>query len=51
MGALGRWLLWEVKMMIGRPPTTGDYARKIGADFRGNDAYEGVEQVRQIVSL
>lgn len=40
----------KVKVMIGGPPTTDDYARKIGVDFRGKDAYEAVEQVRRFVS-
>lgn len=36
----------KVKTMIGGPPTTDNFASKIGADFRGNDAYEAVEQAR-----
>jgi len=36
--------------MIGGPPTTDDFARKIGADFRGKDAYEGVEQANRFAS-
>lgn len=40
----------KVKVMIGGPPTTDDYAKKIGADFRGKDAYGGVEQARLFVS-
>ena len=40
----------KVKVMIGGPPTTDEYAKKIGADFRGNDAYEGVEQARKFIA-
>ena len=43
-------LYGTVKVMIGGPPTTDDFAREIGADFRGRDAYEGVEQARRFVS-
>ena len=43
-------LLGKVKVMIGGPPTTEDFAKKIGADFRGKDAYDAVEQARQMVS-
>jgi len=43
-------LLGKVKVMIGGPPTTEDFARKIGADFRGKDAYDAVEQARQMIS-
>lgn len=43
-------LYGKVKVMIGGPPTTDDYTKKIGADFRGNDAYEGVEQARLFIS-
>jgi len=39
-----------VKVMIGGPPTTDDFAKEIGADFRGKDAYVGVEQARRFVS-
>jgi len=42
-------LLGKVKVMIGGPPTTEDFARKIGADFRGKDAYEAVEQARRMI--
>ena len=42
-------LYGKVKVMIGGPPTTDDYAKKIGADFRGNDAYEGVKQARELL--
>ncbi len=40
----------KVKVMIGGPPTTDDFAKQIGADFRGRDAYEGVEQAKLFVS-
>jgi 5-methyltetrahydrofolate--homocysteine methyltransferase len=40
----------KVKVMIGGPPVTDDFAKQIGADFRGRDAYEGVEQAKQFVS-
>jgi 5-methyltetrahydrofolate--homocysteine methyltransferase len=43
-------LLGKVKVMIGGPPTTEDFARKIGADFRGKDAYDAVEQARKLIS-
>ncbi|MFQ6077685.1 MAG: B12-binding domain-containing protein [Thermodesulfobacteriota bacterium] len=43
-------LYGKVKVMIGGPPTTDDFAQEIGADFRGRDAYEGVEQARRFVS-
>jgi 5-methyltetrahydrofolate--homocysteine methyltransferase len=39
-------LYGKVKVMIGGPPTTDEFAKEIGADFRGKDAYEGVEQAR-----
>jgi 5-methyltetrahydrofolate--homocysteine methyltransferase len=40
----------KVKVMIGGPPTTDDFAKQIGADFRGRDAYEGVQQAKLFVS-
>ena len=43
-------LYGKVKVMIGGPPTTDDFAKEIGADFRGTDAYEGVEQAKRFVS-
>jgi len=43
-------LFGKVKVMIGGPPTTDEYAKKIGADFRGKDAYKGVEQARFFIS-
>jgi 5-methyltetrahydrofolate--homocysteine methyltransferase len=43
-------LYGKVKVMIGGPPTTEDFARKIGADFRGKDAYEGVKEAERFVS-
>ena len=43
-------LYGRVKVMIGGPPTTDDFAKEIGADFRGKDAYEAVEQAKLFVS-
>ncbi len=43
-------LYGKVKVMIGGPPTTDDFAKEIGADFRGKDAYEAVEQAKRFVS-
>ncbi len=43
-------LFGKVKVMIGGPPTTEDFAKKIGADFRGKDAYDAVEQARKMIS-
>ncbi len=43
-------LFGKVKVMIGGPPTTEGFAKKIGADFRGKDAYDAVEQARQMIS-
>jgi 5-methyltetrahydrofolate--homocysteine methyltransferase len=43
-------LYGKVKVMIGGPPTTDDFAKEIGADFRGKDAYEGVEQAKRFVT-
>jgi methanogenic corrinoid protein MtbC1 len=37
----------RIKAMIGGPLTTDDFAEEIGADFRGKDAYEGVEQTNR----
>ncbi|MCX5908273.1 MAG: corrinoid protein [Deltaproteobacteria bacterium] len=37
----------QVKIMIGGPSTTDDFARKIGADFRGHDAYEALNQAER----
>lgn len=37
----------KVKVMIGGPPTTEEFARKIGADFRGKDAYEALLQANR----
>ena len=42
-------LYGKVKVMIGGPPTTDDFAKEIDADFRGRDAYEGVEQDKRFV--
>lgn len=43
-------LYGKIKVMIGGPPTTDEYAQKIGADLRGNDAYEAVQLARQLIS-
>ena len=43
-------LYGKVKVMIGGPPTTDDFAQEIGADFRGKDAYMGVEQAKRFVA-
>jgi 5-methyltetrahydrofolate--homocysteine methyltransferase len=39
----------KVKVMIGGPPTTEEFAKKIGADFRGKDAYDAMEQARRMI--
>jgi 5-methyltetrahydrofolate--homocysteine methyltransferase len=44
-------LYGKVKVMIGGPPTTDDFAQEIGADFRGKDAYEGVEQAKRFSTI
>jgi len=41
----------KVKVMIGGPPTTDDFAKEIGADFRGKDAYEAVEQAKRFSTI
>jgi 5-methyltetrahydrofolate--homocysteine methyltransferase len=43
----GAGLQGKVKVMIGGPPTTEEFARKIGADFRGKDAYEALLQANR----
>jgi len=43
-------LYGKVKIMIGGPPITDDFAKKIGADFRGKDAYEAVKQAERFIS-
>ncbi len=43
-------LIGKIKVMIGGPPTTEEFARKIGADFRGKDACEAVEQARRCIA-
>jgi 5-methyltetrahydrofolate--homocysteine methyltransferase len=40
----------RVKVVIGGPPISDDFAKKIGADFYGEDAYKGVEIARSIVA-
>jgi 5-methyltetrahydrofolate--homocysteine methyltransferase len=40
----------RVKVIIGGPPTGIEFAKKIGADFYGKDAYTGVEIARSIMS-
>ncbi len=44
-------LYGKVKVMIGGPPTTDDFAKDIGADFRGRDAYEGIEQAKRFSTI
>ncbi len=39
-------LYGQVRIMIGGPPTSEAYARQIGADFWGKDAYDAVQQAR-----
>jgi 5-methyltetrahydrofolate--homocysteine methyltransferase len=43
-------LFGKIKVMIGGPPTTDDFAMKIGANFRGKDAYDAVAQARVFAS-
>jgi 5-methyltetrahydrofolate--homocysteine methyltransferase len=38
-----------LKIIIGGPPTNEDYAKEIGADFYGENAYEGVEILKRSV--
>ena len=40
---MGAGFLGKVKVMIGGPPTTEDFEKKIGADFKEKDAYDAVE--------
>lgn len=42
-------LMGKIKVMIGGAPITEEFARKIGADFRGKDAYEAVEQAKHLI--
>jgi 5-methyltetrahydrofolate--homocysteine methyltransferase len=42
-------LIGKIKVMIGGAPITEEFARKIGADFRGKDAREAVEQARRFI--
>lgn len=44
-------LYGRIKVMIGGPPTTDVFAQEIGADFRGKDAYEGVEQAKRFSTI
>jgi 5-methyltetrahydrofolate--homocysteine methyltransferase len=37
----------RVKIMIGGPSTTDEFARRIGADFRGHDAYDALNQAER----
>ena len=39
-----------VTILIGGPPTSDEFAKKIGADHYGEDAYVGVEIARSIVA-
>ena len=43
-------LMGKIKVMIGGAPITEEFARKIGADFRGKDAYEAVKQAKRWIS-
>ena len=43
----GAGLQGKIKVMIGGPPTTEEFARKIGVDFRGKDAYEALLQANR----
>ena len=43
-------LYGKVKVMIGGPPTSDDFARKIGADFRGIDAHDAVQQAKRFIA-
>lgn len=45
----GAGLRDKVKVIIGGPPTSDEFANKIGADHYGEDAYVGVEIARSIV--
>jgi 5-methyltetrahydrofolate--homocysteine methyltransferase len=36
----------QVKVMIGGPPTTDEFAQKIGADFRGKDSYDALNTTK-----
>jgi methanogenic corrinoid protein MtbC1 len=40
----------NIKVIIGGPPVNDVFAKKIGADFYGEDAYQGVEIARKIVA-
>jgi len=40
----------NIKVIIGGPPVNHEFAKKIGADFYGEDAYKGVEIARKIVA-
>jgi 5-methyltetrahydrofolate--homocysteine methyltransferase len=40
----------RVKVIIGGPPTSDAFAKKIGADFYRKDAYVGIEMARKVVS-
>ena len=39
----------KTKIMVGGPPTTEEFAKKVGADFWGKDAQIGVEIAKSIV--
>jgi len=39
----------QVKILIGGPPTSEEFAKEIGADFYGKDAYRGVQIAREAV--
>ena len=40
----------NIKVMIGGAPTTDEFAKQIGADFRGTDAYAAVNRAKSWLS-
>lgn len=41
----------DVKIIIGGPPTSEQFAREIGADYYGKDAYAGLEILKEIATI
>lgn len=41
----------RVKIMVGGPPLTDDYARSIGADGYGKDCFEAVVRAKQLLGM
>lgn len=39
----------QVQVIIGGPPTSRQLAQEIGADFHGQNAYQGVELIKQAI--